>query len=118
MLALFCLAWLQAAAMPCALATGLGTSAAPEHHCPYCPPPPPQQDSCHDAGGAPVGCTYPDAPQVDLRGSLAAAAVLPPALSTPLELLPLALAPVLGQRIEPPTAPATPLSVSYCRYLK
>jgi hypothetical protein len=116
MLALFCLAWLQAAAMPCAMATGVGTSAAPEHHCPYCPPPS-QTPPCHD-DGAPIGCTYPDSPQVDLRGSLAAAALLPPVFSSPLELLPIALAPVLAERIEPPPASGTPLSVSYCRYLK
>ena len=115
-LALFCLVWLQAALVPCAMALVPGGMAeAPMEHCSYCPP---ETDSGGDAGGPP-GCTYPDAPQVDSRTAALAAPLL---LALPVTSFVLDVA-----SVEPPVAPADdrppdragpPLAVSYCRFLK
>ena len=132
MLALFCLTWLQLAALPCVMA-----SPAPEipeasgalvptvqtvpvmngaagHDCIYCPPAAVEQPQCPDH----AGCAYPHDPQMDSRSSLALGMALP------------AVAPVLVlgllertddaiALIAPPlTVPRAPLAVSYCRFLK
>lgn len=113
-LALFCLVWLQAALLPCAMATVPGgMSAAAEEHCPYCPPGP--EPASDDAGGT---CSYPDAPQVDTRGTLVAAA-LPPAAPLPVLLAPMdAAIEVLPPDDPAAVAPRRPLAVSYCRFLE
>ena len=115
-LALFCLVWLQAALLPCAMAAVPGgMSSAAEEHCPYCPPQP-VHSTTTDEG--PAACSYPDGPQVDTRGTLASA-VAPPV--APLQIL---LAPSHATvDVAAPEDPGTSLprrsfSVSYCRFLK
>jgi hypothetical protein len=98
-LAAFCLAWLQLAALPCAdafmldaTATGTGPHGAAmpatpvAHHtmtmqeggsiarCPYCPP---AASSSDDGAGTHDHCSYPHAPQVDSRLTLLFAAAVP-----------------------------------------
>ena len=134
LLATFCLAWLQVAAMPCVMAAGVaatqvtpgvevatgmpdgmpdGMTMAAGEHCSYCPPDSP---SGTDVAGA---CSYPHDPQVDLRLGLAVVLLAPP----PVTLLVLAAGdavPVGGTFVadaEPP-APRAPLSVSLCRFLE
>lgn len=119
-LALFCLAWLQAAAVPCVMAEGIqpavsqATAVSAGHHdCQYCPPAP----------AAPSGadhqntCAYPHGPQVDARASFGFFVVLPVTqVIAILDIRPVEhLAPV-----EPVEAivPRTPLSVSYCRFIE
>jgi hypothetical protein len=119
-LALFCLAWLQASAVPCAMAgerqpaaSQVSMSAgAPVQHCQYCPPP----------HGAPTGadhagtCAYPHQAQVDARAA-SGWMIAPPvaAAFTSFELRPM-LAVVLPPAVAHPPRP--PLSVSYCRFLE
>jgi hypothetical protein len=131
-LALFCLTWLQLAALPCVMASsvpeiaGAATTlmpaaqtapvmdAAAGHDCIYCPPAAPEQPQCDDH----AGCAYPHDPQMDSRAGLALGMALP------------AVAPVLVLEllertddaialIAPPlTVPRAQLAVSYCRFLK
>jgi hypothetical protein len=117
-LALFCLAWLQASAMPCAMADdGAGMAgqiaAAPHHACQYCPP----------ATSAPAGidqhgaCLYPHGPQVDARITPGLFFALPvTAHIATLDAQPIEQVAVVD-RIDP-GVPRTPLSVSFCRYLE
>lgn len=132
MLALFCLTWLQLAALPCVMA-----SSAPEltaaagtptthaqtmpdmdgangHDCIYCPPAAAEQTHCDDH----AGCAYPHDPQVDSRASVALGmalpAVVPVLVLAPLERIDDAIA-----LIAPPLrVPRAPFAVSYCRFLK
>ena len=116
-LALFCLVWLQAALVPCAMALvpGGGMADAPMEHCSYCPP---AADTGGDAGGS-VGCTYPDAPQVDSRTAQLSAPLLfaLPATSFVLDVASLepAVVPVADRA---PDCAGPPLAVTYCRFLK
>ncbi|HXW10892.1 MAG TPA: hypothetical protein VD737_09760 [Steroidobacteraceae bacterium] len=115
-LALFCLVWLQAALVPCAMALVPGDMAgAPMEHCSYCPPTP---GADGDSGAAAV-CTYPDGPQVDSRTAALAAPLLLalPTTSFVLEIASLEPHAVPADH-RPPDRPGTPLAVSYCRYLK
>ena len=115
-LALFCLAWLQIAAVPCVMAGTAGMAATPEMHCPYCPPQDQGPEHCPDT--APATCTYPDGPQVDTRGGLAAAAAMP-ALVPVVTLAPVPIASfVVLQPGELVLVRRTPLAVTYCRFLK
>jgi hypothetical protein len=114
-LALFCLAWLQAAAVPCVMAGVLqpAAAAAAHHDCQYCPPP-----STAPAGaGHQDTCLYPHGPQVDARAAAGPFFVMPVATV----IATLAAQPVetdaLVDRADP-GVPATPLSVSYCRFLE
>lgn len=112
-LALFCLVWLQAALVPCAMALVPGAaSEAPVEHCSYCPPPE------TDDTGALGGCTYPDAPQVDTRNAPAAPLLVAmPVASFVLQLASPAVSPVpVDDR--PPARTGPSLPVSYCRFLK
>jgi hypothetical protein len=119
-LALFCLAWLQAAAVPCAMAgeeppvasQASVDAGAAGHDCQYCPPP----------QGAPAGddqpgaCAYTHQPQVDARaaaGWMIAAPVV--AAFTSFEVRPI-LAVVLPPAVAHP--PRLPFSVSYCRFIE
>jgi hypothetical protein len=115
-LALFCLVWLQAALVPCAMALMPGgTAGAPMEHCSYCPPTP---DADGDSGAAAV-CTYPDGPQVDSRTAAVAAPLLlaPPTTSFVLEIASVQSHAVLADD-RPPDRAGPPLAVSYCRFLK
>ena len=113
-LALFCLVWLQAAAIPCAMAASPPASdMSGMEECPYCP-----LDPFDDGGVGNEACVYPDAPQVDARGTLAAATALP--------ISPATIA-FVGEVSEPrrirlddwPAAiPRPPATLSYCRFLK
>jgi hypothetical protein len=143
MLALFCLAWLQMAALPCVMAHPFegsgpdaavaltGNAAAMDHgahgmhahqatgdpgqetsrHCIYCP-----ADSGHMAGSGDEQCSFPHDPQVDAR---AAGAVLVPPLVVAYTLVAM---PIASIRFPPQhaaaTAPQTPLTVSFCRFIE
>ncbi len=130
-LAVFCLTWLQLAAMPCVMASGASMAAsnavapaampqgmvmAPGEHCVYCPP---EQQS---AGGASVGqdlCAFPHDPQVDSRAAVASAMLAP----LPAVVFFLAVEATVPYT-EPVDAPALPpwpgtsFAVSFCRFLK
>jgi hypothetical protein len=109
-LSLFCLAWLQAAAVPCVMADDLPQAPA-SHHCQYCPPP---STTAADAGHGDT-CAYPHAPQVDSRLAssglffvVPVATVIATLDAQPIERLP-ALANV------PPGPSGTAFAVRYCR---
>jgi hypothetical protein len=119
-LALFCLAWLQASAVPCAMAgerqpaanqVSIGAGAA-GHHCQYCPPP--QGTPAGD--DQPGACAYPHQAQVDVRAAagwmIAAPAV---AAFTSFEVRPI-MAVVLPPAVAHPQR--LPFSVSYCRFIE
>jgi hypothetical protein len=113
-LALFALAWLQAAALPCVMAhTGAEAPAPAVHDCIYCPPQSAPAGDCADDGA----CAYPHEPAVDAR----VAATLFVALPTLGVVLPEASA---GHALEPLESsaagpiPRIPFAVSYCRYLE
>jgi len=135
-LALFCLTWLQVAVLPCVMALdtargealqaatvgdGLQGAAMPAgmvmaagEHCVYCPPQNPLAD-----GATHAACAFPHDPQVDSRVGLAAALMAPP----PSQVLVLPADPVARGTARVATiAPApmshTPISVSFCRFLK
>lgn len=110
-LTLFCLVWLQAALVPCAMAlVPDGAVDALVEHCSYCPP---STDADRDAG-----CTYPDAPQVDSRTALAAPMLLAlPTASFVLDIAFLDL-PDVPADDRPPDRAGPPLAISYCRFLK
>jgi hypothetical protein len=127
-LAFFCLAWLQLAAVPCALAMGASgaeeshgaaalqhsamTADAAHQHCPYCPP--------HATSAVADGhqsCAYPHHPQVESRAIAALALAMPP----PAPILTRArtddgdVGLLAGEPL--PRPPRTSLAVSFCRFL-
>jgi len=109
-LSLFCLAWLQAAAVPCVMAADLEPPAG--HHCQYCPPPSTTTtDANHNDS-----CAYPHEPQVDSRVASGLFFVVP---VTPVIAM-LDARPVETAVAEPSldAAAASPsLAVSYCRFI-
>jgi hypothetical protein len=141
-LAVFCLAWLQMAALPCTsihaaipadesvatLSHGHGSAHMTEDHvghanageaahhagtpCHYCPTPA-DGDACEDAGA----CAFPHGPQADLRAAAAMACLLP-------ALVPLAVVgPSRGiemfARLDRPSPiPRRSLTLSYCRFIE
>jgi len=117
-LAFFCLAWLQAAAMPCAMGDDMAAAAgqaapATQHACQYCPPPA-SAPAAIDHHGA---CAYPHGPQVDARSGTGLFFVLP--VTAPIATLdaqPIEQAAVVDG-IDP-GVPRTLLSVRFCRYLE
>jgi hypothetical protein len=113
-LALFCLAWLQAAMVPCAMAdTGPATMPGGGEHCAYCPPSA-STSSVTDHGGS---CAYPHEPQVDARASAAILLAIPVAsFAVALDVAPrdIQTRPSLLQ--EP--VPRVPIRLSFCRYLE
>jgi hypothetical protein len=113
-LALFVLAWLQAAAMPCVMAhAGSPDAAPPGHDCPYCPPAEGAQHGCDDQGT----CAYPHEPQVDARVAAGMFLALPVSFVMPfVDSAAPNLALPDAARTEP--IPRVPISVSYCRYLE
>jgi hypothetical protein len=139
-LAVFCLAWLQAAVAPCVMAhvpdAAPLAAAAQAHHgpaahdthashgqheapaqdgspspCMYCPP------AGHTAGTCDGhDCAFPHDPQVDARGAGALFAALPTSFVVP---SPAAL--LVADRAEPGAPDVVPrirLSVSYCRFIE
>jgi hypothetical protein len=113
MLALFCLAWLQAAALPCVMAHTAPVTASSSHDCPYCPPAGSSTAACDDQGA----CVYPHQVQVDSR----AAAIM--FVAIPVSVVP-AFVGEAGHLMSPPASglpepvPRRPLSVRYCRYIE
>lgn len=108
MLALFCVAWLQAAVVPCAMAAPSMPDCA--SHCPYCPSSDGGSASGHDQ------CAYPHQPQADGRAAAAFATVLPPVLVIePASVAPLRLRAAAPTEADPPRIP---LPLRYCRYLE
>jgi predicted metal-binding membrane protein len=111
-LALFCLAWLQAAALPCVMAHEASDAPA-SHDCPYCP----ASDVPAPSGDGEAGCAYPHQPQVDARADASLFLALPVMqVWQPVDV-------VEGARVVPAfvlsaPGPRIPLSVSYCRYLE
>ena len=112
-LALFCLAWRQAAALPCAAAAPMTAAPTGGQHCPYCPP----------AGSGPTAtdhagtCAYPHQPQADARDA-GIVFIAPPATRSADTLQPVlteGTTPVAAAR-DP--APPVPLPVQYCRFLE
>jgi hypothetical protein len=114
-LALFCLVWLQAALVPCAMALAPdGMAGAQAEHCAYCPP----ADASGGGPAADTGCTYPDGPQVDSRAALAAPLLIAmPPVSYVLDVSTMAPAPLADEHRLPDRA-GPPLAVTYCRFLK
>jgi hypothetical protein len=136
-LALFCLTWLQLAAMPCVMAldaasggaakvaaAGDGQQAAampdgmvmaPGEHCPYCPP----EASQAGSNDSPAVCAFPHDPQVDARAGFAAALMAPPpSLVFVVPVDHAAGGVTLTVALAPAPAPSTSLAVSFCRFLK
>jgi hypothetical protein len=116
-LALFCLVWLQAALLPCAMAFSAdGMAASPEEHCVYCPPG--VDHTGHDEPAPTTHCLYPDTAQADSR-PLTAGFVLPPlAASFVFKIAVAADPPAAYESALVPTVPRPPYSITYCRYLK
>jgi hypothetical protein len=113
-LALFVVAWLQAAALPCVMAHAGSSDAAPAgHDCPYCPPADAAHHGCDDQGA----CSYPHGPQVDARVAAAMFLAVPASAVLPFvdSAVPTLLFPEAA-RTEP--IPRIPISVSYCRYIE
>ncbi|MCE3284607.1 MAG: hypothetical protein K0R70_863 [Steroidobacteraceae bacterium] len=115
MLALFCLVWLQAALLPCAMALVPGGMAgAQAEHCAYCPP----SDGPRDGPVTDTGCAYPDGPQVDSRGALVAPLLIAmPAVSYVLDVSAMVPEQLIDEHRLPDRA-GPPLAVTYCRFLK
>jgi len=135
-LALFCLTWLQVAASPCVMALDAargealqaaavgdgqqgaampaGMVMAAGEHCVYCPPQNPPAD-----GATHAACAFPHDPRVDSRVGLAAALMAPPpsqVLVVPAD--PVARGTARVATIAPAPMSHTPISVSFCRFLK
>lgn len=135
-LALFCLTWLQVAVLPCVMALDAASSGAAQaatsgdgpqdaampagmvmvagEHCVYCPPQDPPAD-----GATHAVCAFPHDPQVDSRAGLAAALMAPPpsqVLIVPAD--PVARGTARVAALDPAPVPHTPISVSFCRFLK
>jgi hypothetical protein len=114
-LALFCLAWLQAAAVPCAMASAsAATMPAGGQHCPYCPP----GDSTPSTSAHGGTCAYPHEPGVDARAAATLLFAAVPVSSFVLvpdvarhDLLATAVA-----SAEP--VPRVPIPLRFCRYLE
>jgi hypothetical protein len=113
-LALFCLAWLQAAVVPCAMA---GADSAPMpgggEHCVYCPPSASTQAVTNHGGT----CAYPHQPQVDAREAAAHFVAIPVAPFA--DVLDLAPRDVHDRPSAlPDPVPRIPIQLSFCRYLE
>ena len=116
-LALFCLVWMQAALLPCAMAVVPdGMSSMGEEHCVYCP----EGQGSHgsdEAGTAPA-CLYPDGAKADQRPLVAAFAA--PLLAASVFTLPVVApeSPESRRVAAPEVIPHPDYSVAYCRFLK
>jgi len=118
-LALFALAWLQAAAVPCAMAADgarppPAQHAAAHHDCRYCPPAP---QGATTAAGDRAGCAYSHQPQVDPRHASEMQFAAAPA--TPVVLLAAQLEPLVeGAPPRPAVISRPPIADSYCRRIE
>ena len=108
-LALFCVAWLQAAFVPCTMAAPAMQDC--EHHCPYCP-----SDAEGTLADHASGCAYPHEPQADGRAaSLFATVLAPVAVPAPAGVVPVLLRAAAPSAADPPRLP---VPLQYCRYLE
>lgn len=117
-LALFCLVWVQAALVPCAMAVvpdGMGMG---EEHCVYCPEG--QMPQSPDDSGVAPACLYPDGAQADQRTSAATPAFVAPLLVAGVFTLPAMADESPDSRRVSAHDPVPRLScaVAYCRFLK
>jgi hypothetical protein len=113
-LALFCLAWLQAAVVPCAMANAASTAMpAGAQHCPYCP----QGDAPSAATDHAGSCVYPHHAQVDPRVAAILAVAVPVSSFTPI-----ADVAAHGLHVQaaviPDPIPRIPIPQRFCRYLE
>jgi hypothetical protein len=116
-LALFCLVWLQAALLPCAMAfSGDGIASGAEEHCVYCPPGVDHAE--HDEPAPATHCLYPDSAQADTRPLVAGFVVPPLAVSYVFKIAVAADPPAAYESARPSAVPRPPYAVTYCRYLK
>ena len=113
-LAVFCLAWLQAAVVPCAMASaGSTTMPGGGEHCVYCPPQASAPSVIDHAGG----CAYPHEPQVDARAASALFVAIPVAsFAVMLDAAPRDIQPRPTTLQDP--VPRVPIQLSFCRYLE
>jgi hypothetical protein len=113
-LALFVLAWLQAAALPCVMAhAGTAAPPAPVHDCVYCPPANDAPGDCSDQGS----CAYPHEPQVDARTAATMFLALTPSVAIPATVDVARKATPLDRLSNEPI-PRVPIPVSYCRFIE
>jgi hypothetical protein len=115
-LLLFLAAWVQAAVVPCVMASAPDGDQA---HCPYCPPAGHAQGGHeHGAGSCDTSasCAYPHDPQVDARTVIASLLALPVAYLSP-SFVPVVIARDAG-REAPEVIPRVRLPVSYCRLIE
>ncbi len=134
-LALFCVAWLQAAIVPCVMAhdgdVAVQAATTDDHHqhaahdgqanddgaaghpCLYCPP-----DADHGSAGGCDGrdCAYPHEPQVDARAVGVIFMALPVAFVLPAQAI--STATDCDVVAVPEAIPRVSLSVSYCRFIE
>lgn len=113
-LALFVLAWLQAAALPCVMAhAGAASPPAAAHDCVYCPPANDAPGDCTDHGS----CAYPHEPQVDARAAAAVFLALAPSVAAP-EMVYVVRESAPPDRGLNEPIPRVPIPVSYCRFIE
>jgi len=113
-LALFCLAWLQAAVVPCAMATGASMAMpAGAQHCPYCPPGDAPSAATDHAGS----CVYPHQAQVDAGAAAVLAMAVPVSSFAPMMDV-AAHRLQLPAAVDPDPAPRIPIPLRFCRYLE
>ncbi len=117
-LALFALAWLQVAVVPCAMAdvgaVGTMPQAETHHDCGYCPHAPQHAPA---GGGQHDACAYPHEPQAASSDAAILQLAIPPATTIV----------VVGVEVQPPSAsappdttaiPRRPIADSYCRRIE
>jgi hypothetical protein len=113
-LALFCLAWLQAAVVPCAMATAASMAMpAGAQHCPYCPHGNAPSASTDHAGM----CAYPHQAQVDARAAAMLFVAIPVSLFAPMTDV-AAHGLHLPSAVTPDPVPRIPIPLRFCRYLE
>jgi hypothetical protein len=113
-LALFCLAWLQVAAIPCVMASADAAGPAhPGHECPYCPPADAAPAGCDGHGS----CAYPHGPQVDARAAAPLFLALPATLVLP-SFDAVNSGVVMAVAALPEPVPRVPIPISFCRFIE
>lgn len=113
-LALFCLAWLQAAVVPCAMATAASAAMpAGAQHCPYCP----QGGDSSPAANHDGTCAYPHQAQVDARAAAILFVAVPVSSFTPMTDV-AAQGLLLPAAVNPDPVPRIPIPLRFCRYLE
>lgn len=110
-LALFVLAWLQMAALPCVMAHAPATASDASEHCGYCP------DASDAPGAGSDQCEFPHDPGVDARYT-GGMFIAPPSAHT---VLPVDAAPGEPLSLRGPDSEryrAPPLTLRYCRLIE